>query len=124
MKIEIVEHINKRAILPISTNPIMSIYSYISCAFQFRDSEMKDAKQMIRLALQNSMDKCLDLNFMSNQISMKLNRVKKRVFMREPLLQNVNTVAYTRYQNKLQSCQMISTIIFVLPKKIVCKMIC
>ena len=124
MKIEIVEHINKRAILPISTNPIMSIYSYISCAFQFRDSEMKDAKQMIRLALQNSMDKCLDLNFMSNQISMKLNRVKKRVFMREPLLQNVNTVAYTRYQNKLQSCQMISTIIFVLPKKIVSKMIC
>ena len=124
MKIEIVEHINKRAILPISTNPIMSIYSYIFCAFQFRDSEMKDAKQMIRLALQNSMDKCLDLNFMSNQISMKLNRVKRRVFMREPLLQNVNTVAYTRYQNKLQSCQMISTIIFVLPKKIVSKMIC
>ena len=102
----------------------MSIYSYIFCAFQFRDSEMKDAKQMIRLALQNSMDKCLDLNFMSNQISMKLNRVKRRVFMREPLLQNVNTMAYTRYQNKLQSCQMIFTIIFVLSKKIVSKMIC
>ena len=122
MNIEIVEHINKG--VPISTNPIMSIYSYIFCAFQFRDSEMKDAKQMIRLALQNSMDKCLDLNFMSNQISMKLNRVKRRVFMREPLLQNVNTMAYTRYQNKLQSCQIIFTIIFVLSKKIVSKMIC
>ena len=33
---------------------------------------MKDAKQMIRLSLQKSMDQCLDLKDKPNQISIKL----------------------------------------------------
>ena len=100
------------------------IFMYISCTFHFRDLEMKDAKQMIRLSLQKSMDQCLDLKDKPNQISIKLNRVKRQKLIQEPLLSNRKRMAYTRYQNKLNSCQMISTIIFVLPKAILSNMIC
>ena len=85
---------------------------------------MKDAKQMIRLSLQKSMDQCLDLKVKSHQISIKLNRVKRREVLREPSLSNLNTMAYTRYRNKLQTCQMLSTIIFFLPKATLSTMIC
>ena len=73
---------------------------YIYCTFHFRDLEMKDAKQMIRLSLQKSIDQCLDLKDTPNQISIKLNRVKRQTLIQEPLLSNRKTMAYTRYQNR------------------------
>ena len=78
---------------------------YIYCTFHFRDLEMKDAKQMIRLSLQKSIDQCLDLKDTPNQISIKLNRVKRQKLIQEPLLSNRKRMAYTRYQNKLSNAK-------------------